>query len=316
MVEKEGVRQHYQLPVFSDLEKKVGREYFVGYSRQMQAEGFGCFAFVEAATPRHVDDEGNPQVDSNKYDSAFLELYTSSLARIEIQAASASPDNARQVLEEVLQTSVADDSFLQELKKRRAWAGYISEESIAAWYDDKRRAALRGLAKKGITLQEKAEEKTEPAAVPEAPKPRRYRLLYGLAIANTFLLAAMMAAGTAGVFYGVSWLKKSQESMEQKMDMKERAYIYQFYEFADRVDPPEDEKDKKAKHKIPLAERVDQVLKAYEERFIDKAEERYRKISVQDYKRWNDDFIRRLENGEIDFDKIMESYFRKKMEGK
>lgn len=316
MVEKEDIRQHYRLPVFSELEKKVGREYFVGYSRQMQVEGFGLFGFIEKAAPAHLTDIGDPQVDSNQYDSDFLELYSTALAKIEIMAASAGQDNANQILNDILKTPVADDFFLNELRKRPFWARYVHEESIAAWYDDKRRAALRGLGKKGITLQEKTEEKTVPVVVPEAARPGRHRLLYGLTIANTALLAAIIAGGVAGIFHGVSWFKKSQQSMEQKMDMKERAYIYQFYEFADRVDPPADEQDKEAKHKIPLAERVDQVLKAYEKRFIDKAEERYRKISVQDYKHWNDDFIKRLENGEINFDKIMESYFRKKLEGK
>jgi len=211
MVEKEDVRQHYRLPVFSDLEKKVGREYNLAYSKEMHFEGFGRFAFVEAATPKYLDDVGNPEVDSNKYDSAFLELYTNSLARIELLASSAGPENARQVLEEVLQTSVADDQFLQELNKRESWAKYINEESVIAWYDDKRRAALRGLEKKGISLQEKAEPET---IVREIVKSEKHWPLYVMIAANTVLLAGLAVGGIVAAVYG----KSKFSSFENRAD--------------------------------------------------------------------------------------------------
>ncbi|MBW3004247.1 hypothetical protein KY310_00230 [Candidatus Woesearchaeota archaeon] len=149
-----------------------------------------------------------------------------------------------------------------------------------------------------------------------AEKPGRLRLLHGLAVTSTALLLALTAYAVIGSIYGISMFKKEKQSLEQGMDMKERAYIYQFYEFADKIDPPKDEKDREKKRVIPLPERVMQVLQVYEKRLIAQGETRYREVSAEDYKRWGDDFIRRLENGEVDFDKIMEAYFKKKMEGK
>ena len=58
-----------------------------------------------------------------------------------------------------------------------------------------------------------------------------------------------------------------------------------------------------------------QVLQIYENRLIEKGELTYHKTAAEERKLWGDDFIRRLENGEVDFDKIMEAYFRKKMQG-
>ncbi|MBW3002246.1 hypothetical protein KY338_03745 [Candidatus Woesearchaeota archaeon] len=312
MVEKEDIKQHYKLPLASDLENKIAREYKVAFAKIPSfLEDFGDFLFPLRIPSEDLKDSHESRGATDVYDEQLLELYALSLAKAEIAASEATPETATSILDKIL--GEQDDLFLSELNKKSKWQSYLSPECIAAWYDDKRRAALRGLARKGITLQEKLEEKPESVS---GPQPGRFRLLYGLTIANTFLLAALTAYAVIGSIYGISVFQKEKQSLELEMDMKEKAYIHQFYEFADKIDPPKDDNDKEKKRKIPLPERVMQVLKVYEQRLIDQGENRYRKVSAADYQRWGDDFIKRLENGEVDFDKIMEAYFRKKMEGK
>jgi hypothetical protein len=312
MMGKKEAHKHYELPLASELENNIAREYRVAFAKIPSfLEDFGGFLFPLRIPSDDLKDSHESRGATDVYDEQLLELYSLALAKAEVAASESGPGTAASVLDNIL--GEQDDLFLGELMKRSKWQDYLSPECVSAWYDDKRRAAMRGLAKKGILLQEKIKKQTESSAVPQK---RRFGLLHGLTIANTVLLAALAAYAVIGSIYGISMFKKETQDIRQEMNMKERAYVYQFYEFADRVDPPKDEKEKEVKHSIPLAERVDQVLKAYEKRFMDNAEEKYREISAQDYRRWGDDFIRRIENGEINFEKIMESYFKKKLEGR
>lgn len=218
-MKKEDVRQHYAFPVFSGLEKKAGKEYLRGYSKGMHLDGFGEYLFIERAAPAKIRDVGNPNIDSNQYDTDFMTLYAGSLARVELLASSASPDNASQVLDEILRTPAAEDFFLTELQKRESWKRYVHEESVAAWYDDKRRAALRGLAKKGIILQEKQEP--EPVIFREAAKPERRWPLYAMLAANTVILAGLAVGGIAAALYGESKFSRFEsraDSIERKVN--------------------------------------------------------------------------------------------------
>ena len=104
---------------------------------------------------------------------------------------------------------VSDDFFLGELVKRDAWQKYVHPESIIAWYDDKRRAALRGLAKKGLFLQEKAVPK-EDAAIPKTDKQKRHWPLYALVVSNLVVCAGIAASQ----FVGYLKLKKFEEKAE------------------------------------------------------------------------------------------------------
>ena len=311
MVKKEA-HKHYILPSVSDLENRIAKEYRVAYARVPSfLEDFGDFVFPLRIPSENLKDSHESRGATDVYDEQLLELYSLALAKAEIAASDATPDNAGTVLDNILNET--DDFFLGELQKREKWQQYLTTTCITGWYDDKRRAAVRGLAKKRITLQEKVEEKTEPVAVTSDSQPRRFRLLYGLTIANTFLLAALTTYAIVGSIYGVSMFRKETQSIKQEIEMKENAYVYQFYEFADRIDSPENKKDEEKKRKTPLPERVMQVLQVYEKRLIAQGETRYREISAEDYKRWGDDFIKRIENGEINFEKIIEAYFKRKL---
>jgi hypothetical protein len=308
---KKEVRKHYVLPSASDLENRIAKDYRVAYARVPSfLEDFGDFVFPLRIPSEDLKDSHESRGATDVYDEQLLELYSIALAKAEIAASDATPDNAGAVLDSILNES--DDFFLGELQKREKWQKYLATNCITGWYDDKRRAALRGLAKKGITLQEKTRE----VIIKEVSKQRKLWPLYALTIANTVLLSALAVYAVVGTIQGVSWFQQEKQSLEQGMNMKERAYIYQFYEFADKIDPPKDAKDKEKKRNTPLPERVMQVLQVYEKRLIAQGETKFREISAEDYQNWGDDFIRRLENGEVDFDKIMEAYFKRKLQEK
>ena len=147
-----------------------------------------------------------------------------------------------------------------------------------------------------------------------AAKPRRFKLLYGLTIANTLLLASLAVYAVVGTIQGISMFKKETQSIKQEIEMKEKSYIFQFYEFADRIDPPKDAKDKDAKHNLPLAERVDQVIQVYENRIIAKGETRYQTISNEGRQQMKTDIITMIKEGK--FDDAIEGYLKRKMQGK
>lgn len=307
-MEKKEVATHYSLPEASDLEKSIAKEYKIGFaSIPSYLEGFGSFLFPMRIPSEDLKDSHESRGATDLYDEALLEVYGLALAKAEIAASEATEENAGSVLDNIL--SEKDDFFLGELQKKDNWKKYLTMDCITGWYDDKRRAVMRGLANKGITLQEKVDK----ADTPAAPKPRRFRLLYGVTIANTVLLAALASYAVVGSIFGVSMFRKETQSIKQEMEMKEKAYIYQFYEFADRIDPPENEKDKIKKHNLPLAERIEKVIQVYENRIIAKGEARYQAISAGQREQWKRDIIAMIKEGK--FDGAIEGYLKRKMGG-
>lgn len=306
-MEKKEAATHYSLPVISDLEAGIAKEYKKGFaSVPSYLKGFGNFLFALRVPSEDLKDSHESRGATDLYDEALLEVYGLALAKAEISAYDATEKNANALLDSILSDN--DDFFLGELKKKDNWQRYLTTDCITGWYDDKRRAAMRGLAKKGITLQEKVDKVEFPVS-----KPRRFRLLYGVTIANTVLLAALAAYAVVGSIFGVSMFRSETQSIKQEMEMKEKAYIYQFYEFADRIDPPENEKDKIAKHNLPLAERIEKVIQVYENRIIAKGEARYQAISAGQREQWKSDIIAMIKEGK--FDEAIEGYLKRKMGG-
>jgi len=129
------------------------------------------------------------------------------LAKAEIEASASV--NAENALDAICQMKVSDDFFLGELVKRDAWQKYVNPESIIAWYDDKRRAALRGLAKKGVVLHEKAVHEEKQAVLP-VQEQKRHWPLYALVVSNLVICAGIAASQ----FVGYLKLKKFEEKAE------------------------------------------------------------------------------------------------------
>jgi len=307
-MEKKEAAKHYSLPEASVLERDVAKEYKKGFAGvPSYLDGFGGYLFPTRIPSEDLKDSHESRGATDLYDEALLEVYGLALAKAEIAASEATEKNAGALLDNIL--SEKDDFFLGELQKKDNWQKYLTMDCITGWYDDKRRAAMRGLAKKGITLQEKVDK----IEIPAVPKPRRFRLLYGVTIANTVLLAALAAYAVVGSIFGASMFRKETQAIKQEMEMKEKAYIYQFYEFADRIDPPKDEKDKIAKHNLPLAERIEKVIQVYENRIIAKGEARYQAISFGQREQWKKDIIDMIKEGK--FDEAIEGYLKRKMGG-
>ena len=202
---KKEAHTHYTSPLAYDLENSVAKEYKTAYAKNHFLEGFGNFLFAVRVPSENLKDSHEDRGATDVYDEQLLELYALSLAKAEIEASEATADTAGTVLDNILNET--DDLFLGELQKREKWQKYLTLECITGWYDDKRRAAARGLAKKGITLQEKVDE----VDVPAVPKPRKLWPLYKLVVANTVLLAGLAVGAVVGALYGDSKFRKFEK---------------------------------------------------------------------------------------------------------
>ena len=210
MTKKEDTKQHYTLPPVSELEQELAKEYKRAYAKDCYLDGFGGFLFAVRVPSEHLKDSHESRGATDVYDEQLLELYSTALAKAEIKASEATEEIASSTLDRIL--GAKDDFFLDELEKREKWHKYLTKECITGWYDDKRRAALRGLAKKGITLQGKIAE--TPVPVASAPKQPRLWALYSLIIINT---AAIASIGI-GALIAYSKFEDKAKDMETKVN--------------------------------------------------------------------------------------------------
>ena len=210
MTKKEETRQHYVLPPVSKLEQELAKEYKRAYAKECYLDGFGGFLFAVRVPSEDLKDSHETRGATDVYDEQLLELYALALAKAEIEASESTKENASSTLDKIL--GAKDDFFLDELEKREKWNKYLIRDCITGWYDDKRRAAMRGLAKKGITLQEKAAE--TPAPIVSVPRQPRLRPLYALILINT---AAVAAIGI-GALIAYSKFEDKAKDMETKVN--------------------------------------------------------------------------------------------------
>jgi len=210
MTQKEDIKQHYKSPIVSELEQKLARKYMKAYAKECYFEGFGDFLFPVRIPSENLKDSHESRGATDVYDEQLLEIYALGLAKAEIEASKANKKNVSDVLDNIL--SAKEDFFLDELEKRDKWHKYLTRDCITGWYDDKRRAALRGFAKKGITLKEKVEETSAPIA--SITKQKRFWPLYALTITNTI---AVIALGI-GALIGYSKFEDQAQNMETKVN--------------------------------------------------------------------------------------------------
>lgn len=209
MNQKEDTKQHYTLPLTSELEQELAKEYKRAYAKTCYLDGFGDFLFAVRVPSEDLKDSHESRGATDVYDEQLLEIYALGLAKAEIEASKATEENAAGVLDNILSTK--EDFFLDELEKRDKWHKYMTRDCITGWYDDKRRAALRGFAKNGITLQEKLKETMPVVSISRQPK---LWPLYTLPIINTFAVAAL----GIGALIGYNKVEEKAQKMEKKVN--------------------------------------------------------------------------------------------------
>ncbi|MBN1644531.1 hypothetical protein JW851_00625 [Candidatus Woesearchaeota archaeon] len=148
-MEREIEKQKRSLPVCSDLEERLSKEYRSGYP-DFYLSGFGAYRFTESV-PESFKDSANPKKDSDKYDTELLMLYSLALAKVEADASNTAED-PEVFIERITTIPSSKDFFINELNKRERWKKYTHPDCIIAWYDDKRRAAIRGFRNSGRNI--------------------------------------------------------------------------------------------------------------------------------------------------------------------